>query len=372
VPEAVGNRPSAEQLLLLHAALDEPQAASKSWKRWSTTVGIDNADPSSQRLLPLLYTRELHQLLGLAGREVDAVRLRGVYRDAWIRNRLLFERAAGAIGVLGAAGIETLVIKGAPLALLSYDDVGARPMDDVDVLVPLARAADAIDVLSEAGWTAESDDPMGRIGAHHSTGFAGPGGGNVDLHWFALWQPASDEPLWKASVPLEIAGGATRAPCPADQLLLVCAHGIPWSRLPSFRWIADAIVSIRGAGDGLDWDRFAAEAERRRLTVAAGAALAFLREEFEAPVPAPLLARLDAVPVARHERVAFRAAGGADSAVRTLRMAWDRYRRLRDLETGAPRPQSFVSFARSFWGLESAWQLPLHAVSAISRRRDAA
>jgi hypothetical protein len=112
VPEALGNRPSAEQLLLLHAALDEPQAAAKSWKRWCTTVGLDNADPASLRLLPVVYTRELHQIPNLAGREFDAVRMRRIYRDAWIRNRLLFERAAAAIGALGDAGIETLAIKG--------------------------------------------------------------------------------------------------------------------------------------------------------------------------------------------------------------------------------------------------------------------
>jgi hypothetical protein len=245
-------------------------------------------------------------------------------------------------------------------------------MDDVDVLVPHARAAEAIETLSVAGWTAESDDPLSRIEAHHSVNLAGPDGGNVDLHWFALWQPASDEPLWAASVPMEIAGAATRAPCAADQLLLVCAHGVPWSRFPSFRWIADALVAVRRAGDALDWDRLAAEAKRRRLTVAVAASLAFLREEFEAPVPASLLLRLDAVPAARHERAAFHAAGRSESPVRTLELAWDRYRRLRDLDTGAPRPRSFLSFARRFWGLDSARQLPLHAVRTICRRRGVA
>jgi hypothetical protein len=103
--------------------------------------------------------------------------------------------------------------------------------------------------------------------------------------------------------------------------------------------------------------------------VASAAALAYLREEFGAPVPPSTLARLDAAPAPRHERAAFRAASRPDSPVRTLRMAWDRYRRLRDLDTEAPRPGGFVSFARRFWGLDSAWALPLHAARVLSRRR---
>jgi hypothetical protein len=168
---------------------------------------------------------------------------------------------------------------------------------------------------------------------------------------------------------MELAGVATRAPCPADQLLLACVHGTPWSPLPPFRWIADAVVTIRAAGEGLEWDRVAAEAERRQLTVATGAALAYLRDELDAPVPQGLLDRLAAAPASRHERAAFRAAGRPDGPVRTLRMAWDRYRRLRDLDTDAPRPAGFVPFARRFWGLESAWQLPPHAARALTRRR---
>jgi hypothetical protein len=169
---------------------------------------------------------------------------------------------------------------------------------------------------------------------------------------------------------MEVGGVATRAPCPADQLLLACVHGTPWSPLPPFRWIADAVVTARAAGEGLDWDRVGAEAERRELTVATGAALAYLRDEFGLPVPWRLSDRLAAAPASRHERAAFRAAGRPDSPLRTLRMAWDRYRRLRGLDTGAPAPAGFVSFARRFWGLESTWQLPLHAGRAFSRRRE--
>jgi len=364
---ALGNKPTREQLLVLHAALDERASALVAWNRWRAAVDLDDVDHGSARLLPLVYRN-----LGPDSFDGEvAARLKGLYRRSWSHNQLLFKRAATAIAVLGDAGIETLVTKGASLALISYEDVGVRPMDDVDVLVPIERTQDAIAALVAAGWSPGHADPPTWTQVHHSLGFAGADGGEVDLHWFALWQPARDEPLWAASVPVELAGVATRAPSPADQLLLACVHGTPWSPLPPFRWIADAATVIRSAGEELDWERVVVEATRRRLTVATAAALDYLRCEFGVAVPEAALGELWSAPASRHERAAFRAACRPDSPSRTLQMAWDRYRRLRDLDTGAPRPGGFVPFARRFWGLDSAWQLPFHAARALSRRRGA-
>lgn len=365
VSELLGNRPTEEQRLVLHAALDERGDALAAWGRWRHAVDFDAVDHGSTRLLPLVYRN-----LGADAFDAEvAGRLKGLYRRSWSHNQLIFKRAAEAIEVLGAAGIETMVTKGASLAILSYGDVGVRPMDDVDVLVPISRTEDAIAALSTAGWSPDHDDPLARTQVHHSLGFAGPDSGNLDLHWFSLWQPASDAALWRASVPLELGGTETRAPAAADQLLLACVHGTPWSPLPPFRWIADAATVIRSAGEELDWSHLVAEAERRRLTVAALAALDYLRREFALAIPAAALTQLRSLPTSRHERAAFRAACRPDSPQRTLRMAWDRYRRLRDLDTGAPRPGGFIQFARRFWGLESVWQLPLHALGALTRRR---
>jgi hypothetical protein len=366
VSERLGNRPTEEQRLVLHAALDDRDEALAAWQGWREAVDFDAVDHGSTRLLPLVYRN-----LGPDSFDAEvAGRLKGLYRRSWTHNQLIFKRAAEAIGVLEAAGISTLVTKGASLAILSYADVGVRPMDDVDVLVPIDHTADAIEVLSAAGWSPDHDDPLAWTGVHHSLGFAGRDSGNVDLHWFSLWQPANDTGLWQASVSLELAGVVTRAPSPADQLLLACVHGTPWSPLPPFRWIADAATVVRGAADQLDWAHLVSEAERRRLTVATGAALAYLRDEFGIAVPEQVLEQLGEVPVSRHERAAFRAACRPDSPLRTLQMAWDRYRRLRDLDTGAPRPAGFIQFARRFWDLESVWQLPLHSVRALSRRRE--
>ena len=356
MPEALGNRPSPDQLLVLHAVLDEPAAAARSLSRWLRGVGPERADPASRRLLPVVYTRldelEPHRISAL-DRELDAVReqLRDLYRGSWQRNQILFARAGELLERLESTGIATMVIKGASLAELAYGNAGARPMEDVDVLVPIERCEEAFELLSAAGWRAARRDPRDWAEVHHSLGYAGEAGGAVDLHWFSLWQPADEGELWRAAVPFELAGASTRAPCAADQLLLACVHGAPRSAVPSFRWIADAALTIRTAGEGLDWSRLAAEAERRRLSVAMAAALAYLRDEFAVPVPPGALRCLDAVAAPRHERVAFRAACEPEGTWRTLRMVWDRHRRLRDLDTGMSPPPRFHTYARRFRSL---------------------
>jgi hypothetical protein len=179
----LGNRPSPEQLLVLHAALDPAPAACAAWQRWRQLVDFDDVDHGSSRLLPLVYRN-----LGADAFDPEvAGRLKGLYRRSWSHNQLIFKRAADAIAVLETAGIETLVTKGASLAILSYGDVGVRPMDDVDVLVPIEHTTAAIEALSAAGWSPDHDDPLAWTQVHHSLGFAGADAGNVDLHWFSLW-----------------------------------------------------------------------------------------------------------------------------------------------------------------------------------------
>src|SRR5439155_716431 len=71
-------------------------------------------------------------------------------------NQTLFHEAARLLQGLREAGIRTMVLKGLPLALLYYRDRGARPMSDVDVLVPVHQTALAIDCLARMGWRASS------------------------------------------------------------------------------------------------------------------------------------------------------------------------------------------------------------------------
>lgn len=361
-PVPFPNRPSRTQALLLHAALDPLEEALAAWEEWRGATEFDAAG------------HEQFQLLALAARNLPAEalddevagRIRGIRRLTWTRNQLLFRRGGEAISALEAAGIPTLVLKGTALAHLAYRDAGVRPMADVDILVPTDAALHALDVLEAAGWQSPYDDPRARTRIHHSVEVNRAPGGEVDLHWQSLWLPADDASLREASVPVEVGGTATRAPSPADNLLLVCAHGLPWSPVPALRWIADAVILIRESGPTLEWERLLAEARRRRLTGWAGVALRYLYEDFAAEVPEEVIVSLESAPQSGSERAGLRAAMRPDSPWRTYRMARDRHQRLLAMDASGT-PRRFRDFAVDFWGVESPAALPVLAVRRLGR-----
>ena len=143
--------------------------------------------------------------------------------EASFQLRNLMKDSAASFEALHEAGIETLLLKGAPLAILRYGSPGLRPMADVDILVPTDRALAAIRLLRELGWDSiDHPDPERRIELRHSEGFRRRSDGAlIDLHWNALMQPFRDDDLWSAAIDVEIGGVPTRAPCATDQLLLV-------------------------------------------------------------------------------------------------------------------------------------------------------
>jgi hypothetical protein len=357
--------PSLEQELLLRAAaLDSPYAI-EAWTAWQAAVDIENLDPGSFRLLPLLQ-RNLTRL-GVTGPLMQ--RLRGVHRQAWFRNTVLFGRTADVVRALADAGIDTLLLKGIPLALRYYREESTRPMADADVLVRENDAAAAVECLQRHGWA--SQQPLPRWPPPHrgSWAFRNDAGHELDLHWhvFADCLGAhDDDDLWEASVPLLVSGAATRALAPADQLLHVLAHGIHWNPLPSIRWVADAAAIVSASESALDWDRLLAQAKRRQLTMVVAAGLPYIRELLGVPVPDAVLTALAARPAGAAEWFALwaRTTGGAVPGAWRM---WNGYARSLAGTGRWPTPIGFVDYLREAWLVDSGWEIPAVVREKLAR-----
>jgi hypothetical protein len=276
-------------------------------------------------------------------------------------------QAASLIDRLHAEGIPTLLLKGAALADLHYAGAGARPMEDVDVLVPAADAHRAIDVLIAAGWAAELPSPHDRVAVHHSQPFRSPDGGAVDLHWHVMYEPGDDDECWRCAVPAKIAGVATLALCPADQLLHVCVHGIPWTSPPSVRWVADAALIVRG-DQPVDWDRLVVQARARCVTLPLRAALGPLSSDFGLAVPAAILDQLAATPTSAAERSVHRmdSALPPSSPTRAAVRWWARYRRLGQVDLPYEHPRTFRGYLNQLHGFDRPWQLPARVARKVA------
>jgi hypothetical protein len=357
--------PTPEQEDLLASALLPPADARAAFLRWSAR-GVDGLDLGSRRLLPLVYRNLEHS-------GVDETQLQPL-REAYVRtaaaNTALFERLASVLRALAAASLPSLVLKGPALAVLHYRDAGVRPMRDLDVLVRAAHFERARGVVEGLGFVAAE-----RM--LHAVTFRDAEGRELDLHrrlvhasLFA--RPGSDDAFWDAAVPLEIAGAASLALGPADQLLHTFEHGLRYSaRVAPLRWVADAAAVLRTSA--VDWDRLASLAEERLLTLPAGDGVAYLERLLgaRAGVPAGLAPRLKQRRVPRWVALDYRAQLTAPAQRGPLEVLWTYASQHAEEERLAGREPSlgaFLDFLRRIFGLRSAWRLPGLVVSGFLRR----
>lgn len=309
--------PTAAQRLLLTAALDQGGPASEAWQQWQRDVDFDDIDRPSQQLLPLLYSNLAR--LGIDGPLTE--RIKGYYRLTWYRNQILFHYMAGVLQALQNAGIRTLLLKGAAMALLYYKNPALRTMEDFDVLVPPDQAMRALAVLKECGFAPKFPEP-----AAHGWDLVDAQGRQLDLHRYAFHyscREAIDADFWAASVPCELQRVEPRVLCATDQLLHVCARAF-YAPNGSIRWIADALLILKSFAAELDWQRLIRQGQKRRVVLQLRQALTYLVNEFAAPVPDTVLAALQNARVSFQEYAAYDLAlRGTLTSARSLGVWWE-------------------------------------------------
>lgn len=299
--------PDGQQTTLLQACLlEDRDAARAAFARWSRNCDLDTLDAASVRLLPLLVARADE----LAIPASSFGRYRGIQRQGWTRSQLLFSAARPAIAALHHAGIGCMALKGAVLCLTSYPSVSLRPMSDLDLLVPAAQASEAIATFAAAGWRPATAPPRKPIdfAMHNAITFTRSNGHKleIDLHWRLFhWKSDSqaEEALWSRAEPLPALGEGACAPCPADLLLHVCAHGMQYNLLAPIRWVADAAMIVRR--QAVDWDHFTAQCARFGLALPLGAALDYLADAMALDIPREVRERIARMQPGSIDRIAF-------------------------------------------------------------------
>lgn len=285
--------PTVAQSHLLQAILGDDALAAGEYRAWRAATDLAApVDFATYRLMPSLYLR-LNKL-GIA--DDFSGRCRGTYRRAWAENTLLFGEVSKVLERLNAAGIPTLLLKGAALALVYYPEQAARPMSDIDVAVRIEDADRAMAVIAATpGWrrSSTSKPDVERL-YKHATGFE-RGSMQLDLHWYCLMetrQVAANDWLWRDAVSFELHGIKTLRPRPSALLLSVIVHGMRCNPASPVRWIADAVQILRQDSGRIDWDELLAFAARQRLSSRLGLGLDYVRRHFGCAIPPDVVARL--------------------------------------------------------------------------------
>lgn len=291
--------PTPDQQLLLRAATHvDREAVARACSQWWAGIDFDRLDGASYRLVP-----QLHVNLRRHGLEAPDDRIRGVHRQSWYRNQLQYRMLEDVLATLTDAGVDSMVLKGAALALCYYDDIGARPMSDIDLVVPAAEARAVVALLAAHGWRPERPIDEAVLRFTHSVPLLHPDGWELDLHWFgaAGGGHMADATTWAAAERVSIGHASTRALASADELLLAFVHGLGWNVVASVRWLCDAAIVIRASA--VDWERLLDQAALRRQVVPLKVGLAAVRDVMDVDVPDRVLRRTRELPVAWWEHL---------------------------------------------------------------------
>jgi hypothetical protein len=343
--------PAAHDALILHAALLQGDRAIDAWHAWQQAVDQTRIDFAQLRLVPLLH----HNLRRLGVRAENLASFRNDTLVFWIRNQELFRFACAEIESLSQLGVETLVLKGVPLANLYYPSPGLRPMSDVDLLVHPDQAVAAISHCIERGWSCSDDfvvslnNPEQLVAVRNGINMQDPASGRqIDLHWMLLKNSRADlTSLWASSVHFDLCGQTLRTLCPSDQLFHACAQAANWDVVRPIRWIPDASMIIRNTS--VDWDRVVEQAQRTEMVSAIQDALGVLRAFLNLDVPQDAIARLGTCRVSVLSRIDY---GSSARSPRAL-IGRPLLRIVRYLRIGRPQGLGFFQYLNYTWGTRS-------------------
>lgn len=280
-----------DQIWLLKAALFAPEEAITYWECWKTHKNLNHitkedanysifsgVDTESLRVLPLIYRNLEHSADPLLPA------LRDAYRDTWMSNQKLLYRAQEIVRACNEAGIPNMLLKGIPMSLHYYKDMGVRPMGDIDLLVPLEYLEATISLLAVYGNIPDAVEYKYRHLIHAMHCFD-EGGVDVDLHWQAFFFQEYQQSNWiferKYSENLQIdSENATWILNDSYQLFHTIIHGTLEGQ-PTIRWILDAVKICKSPSFNGDINQITEFAAANHLDYALKICLFYLKNEFQ-------------------------------------------------------------------------------------------
>lgn len=271
------NIASEQRILLSCARMDnDPEPAGQRKDLLLGEIDWERLLRSARRhgLTPLLY-RQVSGLAQGAVSEVVSEKLRRAHQENARRNLFLTGELLRIAGLLKAAGIPAIPLKGPVLAASLYGDLALREFSDLDILIPPREVSRAEGLLLSRGYRL----PLGLTGAqraasrwfenHHPLAHQ-ESGCVIELHWDLMPRsfhvPFDQKGFWNRAESFSLGGTELRTLSAEDTLLFLCVHGSKhlWERLG---WVCDVAQLVR-VRQQIRWDlviRSAKETGAKRM-----------------------------------------------------------------------------------------------------------
>jgi hypothetical protein len=255
---------------------------------------------------PLLYWRlsKSEQILTLPQETQNFLKI--LYAGTMMQNQRRFKDLKNLAKLFYQTNISAVVLKGACFALTIYPNIGLRPMDDMDLLIPKAKLVEALRIAKRLGYEEVRSDAFpflrnfleydivmlkrsepfnilelrNSILANKAFTFA------VPVEWF--WTHTETFST-KSNVDFENLSMLS----PTVQVLYTSAHAIlkHGEHVP-LRWYFDLDLLVRFYDARIDWDFLLSQAQVFEWSSALFAALLQTHSYFDTPIPGQILVRL--------------------------------------------------------------------------------
>jgi hypothetical protein len=261
---------------------------------------------TEERLAPLLFWKLRHD-------ERVPERTRNELRKELYRaeasNLVLYRSLCPLLERSARAGLTPpILLKGGALATSEYEEIGLRPMSDIDVLVPREELSAWLGTARELSFHELSPKmaPGLSESVHYQVALEGgpTGDAMVEIH-FGLIGGASD---WRTPVldwffehtepwnaPPSICESRARQLDPTAHVLYLSAHALLQHGGAQARgiWFYDIHLLLSRSATRVVWDELFAKARELHWDAALAGALARVQEIFGTPVPEGFIERLE-------------------------------------------------------------------------------
>jgi hypothetical protein len=249
-------------------------------------------------LVPLLYTH----LQSACAEEMPESILLKLGRQFMLnaaRNLSMTAELVRILALLEDHGIPALPYKGPLLAESIYGDVALRQFEDLDILVPESKVAEAEALLRQQGYQMALELPQDRMAAYcrmkHEIPYLHPGKSIlIELHWkfspIFFHFPIDMERLWRRTEWITLAGSRVRSLSKEDALLILCANGSRhlWEKLE----LVSAVAEMLKVYPEMNWEYLFGLARDLRSEQVLLLGLLISHNLFNTEIPEPAVQRI--------------------------------------------------------------------------------
>jgi hypothetical protein len=282
--------PEAGRLLCLLLSLGSERAAALDGideAQWDEVVRL----AGNYQLASVLYHRLKHsKALTTLPESVRSV-LSEMHLSNDATAMALQYRLGQVLRVFAQRGLPVIVLKGAFLAQVVYPHDSERMMSDVDLLVPKAKAREAVDVLQSLGYQSELGYPVQDMFSvkHEAPVFVKDGFPPIDLHW-TLTAPEMPfeidlDGLWQRAQQINIAGVPVLGLSWEDFLLHLIIHIIRHRMYEMLRSVYDVAAMLHCCSLKIDWEALVLRARTWKVEHGTSLILNLANNLFGASIP---------------------------------------------------------------------------------------